>query len=340
MQLGSVCGSDGGGGSPFPTTCLCLQHREEWGVIPAVLVFVMGHHIPWIPASSLALARAPSLPGLRNAQPYSNMGCRSWVASRSEQRDAFRTGRWKKPHRDHSSWGIPTSDHHGQGSHRARGRDPRQAGQQRQGTLTLTPSRGPGRRQRRAGTWIHTYIKNNNNKNLLALRTAQPAQGDELAWHFQTSCICPNNSESGAPSHVRDAACSGAEQHTPQSSPFRNTTVTPHKSYHLSTEIGFATLFLKEGLLPLLNLHTPRSRWSLGQKGPPFLAGKSRLHLSLGERLGGSWKLNGESCWAGGRSWGLLGLTLQNQNRFQTLTEAGGKPGTGGKSCLPGQGGK
>lgn len=117
MQLGSVCGSDGGGGSPFPTTCSCLQHREEWGVIPAALVFVMGHHTPWIPASSLALARAPSLPGLRNAQPYSNMGCRSWVASRSEQRDAFRTGRWKKPHRDHSSWGIPTSDHRGQGSH-------------------------------------------------------------------------------------------------------------------------------------------------------------------------------------------------------------------------------
>lgn len=136
-----------------------------------------------------------------------------------------------------------------------------------------------------------------------------------------------------------DAACSGAAQQAPQSPPFRNTTVTPHKPYHLSTEIGFATLFLKEGLLPLLNLQAAGSRWGLGQKGPPFLAGKSRLHLSLGERLGGSWKLNGESCWAGGRSWGLLGLTLQNQNCFQTL-RGRRKDRCWGKSCLPGQGGK
>ena len=86
---------------------------------------------------------------------------------------------------------------------RVRVRDPRQAGQQRQGMLTLTPGQGPGRRRRRAGTRTRAYIKNNNNKNLLALQTAQPAQGDGLAWHFQTSWTCPNSGETRAPSHTR-----------------------------------------------------------------------------------------------------------------------------------------
>lgn len=61
--------------------------------------------------------------------------------------------------------------------------------------LTLTPSRGPGKRRRRAGTRTCAYIKNNN-KNPLGLQTAQPALGDGLAWHFQTSWTCPNSSQS------------------------------------------------------------------------------------------------------------------------------------------------
>lgn len=39
---------------------------------------------------------------------------------------------------------------------------------------------------------------------------------------------------------------------------------------------------------------------------------------SLQRRFGGGWKLHGESCQAGSRSWGLLGLTLQNQSHLQT----------------------
>lgn len=116
MQLGSVCGSDGGGGEPLPHDVFVPAAQREWGVIPAPLVFVMGHHIPWIPASTLPPARAPRPPGLRDTQPCSNTGCKSWPASRSEQRDAFRIGRWKKPHGDQGSRGIPTSDHRGQGS--------------------------------------------------------------------------------------------------------------------------------------------------------------------------------------------------------------------------------
>lgn len=86
-------------------------------------------------------------------------------------------------------------------------------------------------------------------------------------------------------------------------------------------ETHFASQSLKGGgrLLSPPKQCTPRSRGYLGQEGPPFFwLEKAQLHPSPAERLGGGWKLHGESCRAGGRSWGLLGLTLQNQNRFQT----------------------
>lgn len=78
--------------------------------------------------------------------------------------------------------------------------------------LTLTPGRGPGKSRPRAGTWTCAYIKNNN-KNLLALQTAQPAPGDGLAWHSGTSKPHGLVQRAARPGHHRthaDAACSTA----------------------------------------------------------------------------------------------------------------------------------
>lgn len=52
--------------------------------------------------------------------------------------------------------------------------------------------------------------------------------------------------------------------------------------------------------------------------GPSFSLEKARLHHRSPGEPGGGWELSNESCWAGGRSWGLPGLTLPKQNRFQT----------------------
>lgn len=120
--------------------------------------------------------------------------------------------------------------------------------------LTLTPSRGPGEHRLRAGPWTCAYRKNNN-KNLLALQTAQPALGDRLAWHFQTSWTCPKSSQTWAPLHT----CRCSLQHSmhpgaPPRHPFQNTRANPANPTILQTEICFVSLFLKEGLLSSLKL--------------------------------------------------------------------------------------
>lgn len=117
--------------------------------------------------------------------------------------------------------------------------------------LTLTPGRGPGKRRRRARTRTRAYIKNNN-KNLLALQTAQPALGDGLVWHFQTSQTCPNSSQTWAPLHV----CRCSLQHSMHTGapPFQNTRANPSNPTILQTEICFVSLFPKEWLLSSLKL--------------------------------------------------------------------------------------
>lgn len=120
--------------------------------------------------------------------------------------------------------------------------------------LTLTPGRGPGKSRPRAGTWTCAYIKNNN-KNLLALQTAQPALGDGLAWHSGTSKPHGLVQRAARPGHHRthaDAACSTACILEPP--PFPNTRANPANPTILQTEICFVSLFLKEGLLSSLKL--------------------------------------------------------------------------------------
>lgn len=116
-----------------------------------------------------------------------------------------------------------------------------------------------------------------------------------------------------------DTACSGAARHALQSPPFRKTIAIPPKSYHLSNRnmLCFPVSQGRVSLSPKA-MHAQIKGGVWGRRGPLFWLEKAWLHLSQGERLGGGWKLNSESCWAGGRSWGLLGLTLQNQNHFQT----------------------
>lgn len=161
-------------------------------------------------------------------------------------------------------------------------RDPRRAGQQRQGTLTLTPSRGPSRRRRRVGTQTHAYIKNNNNKNLLALQMAQPAQGDRLAWHFQTSRTCPNSIETTASWHAqRYSLQHGTHPGVPLSG--RQQPCPPNPTA-FQTEICFASRFPKERLLSLLKQCTPRSRWGSGAGGVPFFGWRRHGSMSPWER--------------------------------------------------------
>lgn len=119
-----------------------------------------------------------------------------------------------------------------------------------------------------------------------------------------------------------DAACSSAAQHAPQSPPFRNTTATPPppNPTTFQPEICFASLFLKEGLLSPLKLCTPRSRRGSGAGGAPFFGCRRQGSISpqergLGEAGNSTVSHAGQAADPGG---GLLGLTLQNQNCFQT----------------------
>lgn len=86
-----------------------------------------------------------------------------------------------------------------------------------------------------------------------------------------------------------------------------------HKSYPLHVEICSSSLPLQWGILPA-------GSWGcLGQVGPSFSLEKALLHHRSPGEPGGGWELSNESCWAGSRSWGLPGLTLPEQNHFQTL---------------------
>lgn len=119
--------------------------------------------------------------------------------------------------------------------------------------LTPTPGWGPGKRRRRAGTRTRAYIKNNN-KNLLALQTAQPVPGDRLAWHFQTSWTCPNSSQTWAPSHAR--RCSPQQRSTAcilEPPPLQNTTVNPLNPTilpHFKQKYALFPCFSRRGVFP------------------------------------------------------------------------------------------
>lgn len=187
--------------------------------------------------------------------------------------------------------------------------------------FALTPGQGPGRHRHRAGMQTRAYIKNNNNKNLLALQTAQPAQGDRLAWHFQTSWTYPNSGETGAPSHTRRRSlqqCSTARAPEP---PFQehNSHPPPPNPTTFQPEICFASLFLKEGLLSPLKLCTPRSRRGSGAGGAPFFGCRRQGSVSPQERgLGEAGNSTVSHAGQAADPGGLLRLTLQNQNCFQT----------------------
>lgn len=154
--------------------------------------------------------------------------------------------------------------------------------------LTSTPGWGPDKRRRRAGTRTRAYIKNNN-KNLLALQTAQPVPGDRLAWHFQTSWTCPNSSQTWAPSHARRCSPQQSAQHASWSPPSAEHNSQPPESYHpttFQTEIRFVSLFLKEGRLSPLKLCMTRSKGSSGAGGAPFFGWRSHSSISPEEAWG------------------------------------------------------
>lgn len=107
------------------------------------------------------------------------------------------------------------------------------------------------------------------------------------------------------------------------------------KSYHTSNRNMLCFPVSQGGAsLPPKAIHGQIKKGVLGQERPPFLAGEA-MAPSLRRRFGGGWKLHGESYQAGSRSWGLLGLTLQNQNHFQT-PRSRIKPRGWGKAARPG----
>lgn len=147
--------------------------------------------------------------------------------------------------------------------------------------LTLTPGWGPGKRRLRAGPWTCAYIKNNN-KNLLALQTAQPAPGDRLAWHFQTSCTCPKSSQTWALLHT----CRCSLQHSMHPGalpPFPEHKSQHCKSYHPSNRnmLCFPVSQGGASLFPTAMYdQIKREFWS--RRGPCFWLEKPEIHLSRG----------------------------------------------------------
>lgn len=148
--------------------------------------------------------------------------------------------------------------------------------------LTLTAGRGPGKRRRRAGTQTHAYIKNNN-KNLLALQTAQPAPGDRLAWHFQTSWTCPNSSQTWAPSHAHRSSLQQCSTACTLEPPFAERNSQPPESYHLSNRNMLCFPVSQGGAsLPPKAMHDQIKREFWGRRGPFFWLEKPQLHLARG----------------------------------------------------------
>lgn len=266
----------GGGGAP---SSRCAHAHSVGGAEgnSSSLCFQDGAPHPPDPSPHSPPSKAPNAhPGSPKPSPPQVLA-REWAAARQQERaqgciPGRRMGR---------SWWGPQQP----GDARVSlapwpcAQDPRRAGSRgrghpgaQPGLPTLTPSWGPGRH--RAGTRTQAYIKNNN-KNLLALQTAQPVQGDGLAWCCQISWSCPNRGETRVPLHARSlqqgTACTPEPcfQHDKPSLP--NPTA-------FQTGMCFASLSLMgRGLLSLLKQCTPRSRGCLGQEGPPFLAGEGTV---------------------------------------------------------------
>lgn len=170
-------------------------------------------------------------------------------------------------------------DPHGQGSLCPHSSEGSQASRAAKAGHAHSDTRlGPGQAQSRdVDTCLH---KNNNNKNLLALQTAQPAQGHRLAWHFKPPALVQI---AARPKHRHTHAdAASSDEHTPE--PPVSGVQQPHTPHPnpttFQTETCFASLFLKEGLLSPLKLCMPRSRGTWARRGPLFWLEKAWLHLS------------------------------------------------------------
>lgn len=104
-------------------------------------------------------------------------------------------------------------DPHGQGSLCPHSSEGSQASRAAKAGHAHSDTRlGPGQAQSRdVDTCLH---KNNNNKNLLALQTAQPAQGHQLAWHFKPPALVQI---AARPKHRHTHAdAASSDEHTPE----------------------------------------------------------------------------------------------------------------------------